>query len=85
MSTIATANNVVNWLDVALSGTPVVNIGQLSKSDVQSLNQAAKRGALVKGKGFWWATLGPLKTWWYLEGFEPQGVLCHLYMQEKTT
>lgn len=58
------------WLERALAGEIVIDIGQLTAGDVRELNRAVRRDRLVKWRGHWWPKagashgIGPLKTCW---------------------
>jgi len=53
------------WIEAALSGELVVNIGQLDKQTVAALNKLVREGKLARCRGYWCSLLiGPLKTIW---------------------
>lgn len=52
------------WVERALSGHPVWNIGQLSKADVLALDRKVRAGLLVKRRAYWCGLA--LKTVWHL-------------------
>jgi hypothetical protein len=60
------------FVDDALSGAVVCNIGQVTQADKRALDKMVKAGTLVKWRGHWFPVagaswgLGPLKTCWGL-------------------
>lgn len=54
-------------LEEAINGTGLVNIGQLSRSEVAALEGRARKGLIFKYRGYWNTKsadvgMGPLKT-----------------------
>lgn len=62
------------WLNRALDGDPVWDLGQLSTDDRAALNQAVRAGKLLKSRAHW-LFISPLKTVWYRADNVPQPVL----------
>ena len=67
-----------DWLNRALDGDPVWNLGQLSEDDIRVLNQAVRAGKLLKDRVSWRA-MSPIKTVWYREDRPPQEVMRKQY------
>lgn len=44
----------MTFLERALAGEVVVNIGQISAPDRRALDRAVERGEISKWRGFWW-------------------------------
>ena len=59
------APTTAQWIEIALSGELVVDIGQIDKATARELNRLVKAGKLARCRGFWSSMLvGPLKTIW---------------------
>ena len=71
-----------NWLNHALDGNSVMQLGQVPDAYVKVLNQAVRAGKLKKGKGRFMG-ISPLKTIWYREDRIPQEVMVHEYYKQK--
>jgi hypothetical protein len=53
------------WIEFALGGELVVDIGQIDKTTQRALNKLVREGKLARCRGFWCSLLiGPLKTIW---------------------
>ena len=53
------------WVDTALSGNLVVDIGQIDKATAAALNKLVREGKLARCRGYWSNLLiGPAKTIW---------------------
>lgn len=53
------------WIDGAMAGEPVWNIGQISPSTARSLDKLVKIGKLAKSRHSF-CGISPLKTVWHL-------------------
>jgi len=56
-----------DWINVALSGKPVWNIGQIDKPTARALDKMVQQGVLEKDRAHW-MHISPLKTVWHLPG-----------------
>ncbi len=54
-----------DWIDRALGGAPVMDIGQLDKATVGALNALVRKGALAKSRQSF-CGISALKTVWHL-------------------
>lgn len=54
-----------DWLNVALSGSPVWDIGQLDKTTKRQLDRLVRDGKLSKSK-LCWMNLGRPRSVWHL-------------------
>ena len=77
---MASERNSYVWLDRALGGTPVWNLGQLSQADVGVLNQAVRAGYLVKERAHWRGMSNTKKAVWFrVDDVPPQEVMAAQY------
>lgn len=72
------------WLDRALNGDPVWDLGQLSKLDQGVLDQAVHAGQLLKARARW-QFISPLKTVWYRADNPPQPVMAQEYAAQEVS
>ncbi len=63
----------VDWIDRALAGESVWNLGQINKATTRMLGKLAKQGVLVKSRAHW-QFISPLKTVWHLPDYPPMEV-----------
>ena len=60
----------LKWIDWALDGKPVWNLGQIDTKTERGLNKLVKQGKLLKARAPW-CFMSPLKTVWFLPGCAP--------------
>jgi len=70
------------WLNRALDGTPVWDLGQLCADDRMVLNRAVRAGKLCKGRGRF-CGIPRLKTIWYREDCVPQAIMAEEYWAQQ--
>jgi len=73
-----------DWLNRALDGAPVWNLGQLSNLDRRVLDQAVRAGELLKARARW-RFISPLKTVWYRADCTPQEVMAVEYWKQRAS
>ena len=72
------------WLNRALDGTPVWDMGQLGKLDRRVLDQAARAGKLKKARVRWmFIANAPKRAVWYRPDLPPQEVMAEEYRAGK--
>lgn len=58
------------WIETALGGESVWNIGQIDDATARALNKLVKQGRLAKSR-LSWCGISALRTVWHLPNMEP--------------
>lgn len=72
--------NSTEWLDRALAGTPVWDMGQLGDGVLRALNRAVRAGKISKARTKWmFLARGATRSVWFREDNVPGEVLRDRY------